>query len=93
MSDIKFIVYHDLNHEDKHGFSSPSFKPGEQTLVVREQILPGAFGYPDMFIRHLNIIFQQQAYLIVSMTDYELDDIKRLEITTGGLNFLAQKND
>ncbi|MFN6485991.1 MULTISPECIES: hypothetical protein [unclassified Nostoc] len=87
---IEFITFHDLNRDNKHGFSSKAFPPNEQTLVLREQIIPGAFGYPNMYIRHMKLRYENQDYPIICMTDYELDEVKKLEIIAGVVKFLGE---
>ncbi|MDZ7970861.1 MAG: hypothetical protein RM368_39070 [Nostoc sp. DedSLP03] len=87
---IKFITFYDLEKENKHGFSSKAYPPTERTLVLREQIIPGAFGYPDMYIRHMKLRYDNRDYPIICMTDYELDEVKRLEILAGAVNFLGE---
>ncbi|MDZ8067756.1 MAG: hypothetical protein RMY64_19390 [Nostoc sp. DedQUE08] len=87
---IKFITYYDLDRENKHGFSSKAFPPTEQTLALKEQIIPGAFGYPDMYIRYMKLRYSNQDYPIICMTDYELDETKRLEIFAGAVKFLGE---
>ncbi|MEH2214281.1 hypothetical protein [Nostoc sp.] len=87
---IDFITYHDLDREQKHGFSSKDIPPNERTLIVKEQVIPGAFGYPDMYIRHMRLRYKNQDYPIICMTDYELDEVKRLEILAGAVKFLGE---
>ncbi|MFN6484609.1 MULTISPECIES: hypothetical protein [unclassified Nostoc] len=89
---MNHLTYHDLEKENKHGFSIGE-PLTEQSLVVREMVIPGMFDYPDMYVRHLNLIFREQRYLIISMTDYELDEVKRLEICTGAAKFLKEKSE
>ncbi|MFN6441542.1 MAG: hypothetical protein RMY35_032330 [Nostoc sp. DedSLP01] len=88
---IDYIVYYDLDKEAKHGFSSEEIPEEKRVLIVREQIIPGAFGYPPMHIRHLKLRYKRRDYPIISMTDYELTDIKRMEILAGALQFLEQR--
>ncbi|MEH1971093.1 hypothetical protein [Nostoc sp.] len=87
---IGFITCYDLDRENKHGFSSKDIPVNERTLIVKEQVIPGAFGYPDMYIRHLKVRYKNLDYPIISMTDYELDVIKRLEIIAGAVKFLEE---
>ncbi|MDF5706528.1 MAG: hypothetical protein PUP90_02310 [Nostoc sp. S4] len=89
--EINYIVYYDLNKEAKHGFSSGEIPQSERVLIVREQVIPGAFGYPPMYIRHLKLRYKKRDYPIISMTDYELTEIKRVEIVAGALQFLEQR--
>ncbi|WP_445631574.1 hypothetical protein [Nostoc sp. DSM 114167] len=85
---IEFITFYDLDRENKHGFSSKDIPANERTLILKEQIIPGAFGYPDMYIRHMKLRYGNQDYPIICMTDYELDEVKRLEIIAGAVKFL-----
>ncbi|MBN3940759.1 hypothetical protein [Nostoc sp. NMS9] len=87
---IEFITYYDLDKENKHGFSSKDIPANERTLMVKEQIIPGAFGYSDMYIRHMKLRYKNHDYPIISMTDYELDAAKKLEILAGAVKFLGE---
>lgn len=74
---MRIIVYRDLKHDGMHGYQLQSLKAN---VVVVEQVLPGKFGYPDLYIRHLYFDLNDTPILIVSQTEYELDDAKRSEI-------------
>ncbi|MEH1791604.1 MULTISPECIES: hypothetical protein [unclassified Nostoc] len=89
---MNYLTYHDLEKENKHGFSAGESLLTEESLVVREMIVPGMFDYPDMYVRHVHLIFGTEEYLIISMTDYELDEVKRLEICAGAVKFLKQRS-
>ncbi|MEH2310735.1 MAG: hypothetical protein V7K35_04740 [Nostoc sp.] len=89
---MNYFTYHDLEKENKHGLTAGDESLTEESLVVREMIVPGMAGYSDMYVRHICLIFREQQYLIISMTDYELDEAKRLEICTGAAKFLKQRN-
>lgn len=85
------LTYHDLEKENKHGFTAGE-PLTQESLVVREMVFPGMAGYPDMYIRHLELVFGEQQYLIVCMTDYELNQAKRLEICRAAVKFLKARS-
>ncbi|MEH2263832.1 hypothetical protein [Nostoc sp.] len=87
---IVYLTYYDLDKEQKHGFSSKDIPSNERTLIVKEQIIPGAFGYPDMYIRHMKLRYKNRDYPVICMTDYELDVAKRVEIIAGAVQFLQE---
>jgi hypothetical protein len=87
---IEFLTYYDLDREHKHGFSSKDIPRNERTLIVKEQIIPGAFGYPDMYIRHMSLRYKNRDYPIICMTDYELDTTKRVGIIADAVKFLEE---
>lgn len=88
---MKLIVYHDLAKENKHGYTFESLEITEQSLVVREMIIPGMHGYPPMYIRHLWLNFKGTEYFIISMTDYELTEAKKFQIVKGVVKLLRQQ--
>ncbi|MEH2381119.1 MAG: hypothetical protein V7K27_19905 [Nostoc sp.] len=90
---MNYLTYHDLEKEDKHGFTAGDKSLTEESLVVREMVVPGMFDYPDMYVRHIYLTFRTQQYLIISMTDYELDEAKKLEICTGAGKFLKERSE
>ncbi|MEH2320826.1 hypothetical protein [Nostoc sp.] len=90
---MNYLTYHDLEKEDKHGFTAGEESLTEESLVVREMIVPGMFDYPDLYVRHINLAFREQQYLIISMTDYELDEAKKLEICAGAVKFLKSRSE
>ncbi|BAZ02263.1 hypothetical protein NIES37_62750 [Tolypothrix tenuis PCC 7101] len=85
------LVYHDLVKEKKHGLSEGDTLTDE-SLVVKEMVIPGMLDYPPMYIRHLNLMFKGKRYFIISMTDYELDETKKQEIINGAEQFVKQLN-
>ncbi|MEA5626603.1 hypothetical protein [Nostoc sp. UHCC 0251] len=85
---IESLTYYDLEKENKHGFSSKDIPANERTLIVKEQIIPGAFGYPDMYIRHMKLRYKNRDYPIICMTDYELDVTKKVGIMADAVKFL-----
>nr|MDZ8016531.1 hypothetical protein [Nostoc sp. SerVER01] len=89
---MRIAVYQDLSMENKHGFSIGHESATENILVVREGVLPGAFGYPSLYTRHLRSCFNNQPLLIISITDYELTDDKRQEIIRDCEQFLLEQN-
>lgn len=89
---MNYFTYHDLKKENKHGFTAGDKPLTEKSLVVREMVVPGMAGYPDMHIRHIDIIFEEQKYLLITMTDYELDQAKILEISIGAAKFLKTRS-
>lgn len=89
---MNYFTYHDLKKENKQGFTAGEKPLTEESLVVREMVIPGMAGYPDMYIRHIEIIFEEQQYLLISMTDYELDEAKTLEISIGAAKFLKARS-
>ncbi|MEH2200957.1 hypothetical protein [Nostoc sp.] len=90
---MNYLTYHDLEKENKHGFTAGEESLTEKSLVVREMVVPGFAGYPDMYVRHLHLVSIEQQYLIISMTDYEIDEAKRLEICAGAVKFLKQRSE
>ncbi|MEH2331551.1 hypothetical protein [Nostoc sp.] len=86
----EFITYYDLDVENKHGFFCEDIPATERTLIVKEQIIPGALGYPNMYIRHMKLRYKNCDYPIICMTDYELDAVKKLEILAGAVQFLGE---
>ncbi|MEH2374034.1 hypothetical protein [Nostoc sp.] len=90
---MNYLTYHDLEKEDKHGFTAGEESLTKESLVVREMIMPGMLGYPDLYVRHINLVFREQQYLIISMTDYELSEAKKLEICAGAVKFLKQRSE
>jgi hypothetical protein len=90
---MNYLTYHDLEKENKHGFTAGEESLTEESLVVREMVISGMLGYTDMHIRHIHLTFREQQYLIISMTDYELDETKRLEICAGAVKFLKERSE
>ncbi|MDM9580896.1 hypothetical protein [Nostoc sp. GT001] len=90
---MNYLSYHDLEKEDKHGFTAGEEPLTEESLVVREMVVPGMLDYPNMYVRHINLAFGEQQYLIISMTDYELDEAKKLEICAGAVKFLKERSE
>jgi hypothetical protein len=90
---MNYLAYHDLEKEDKHGFTAREESLTEEYLVVREMVIPGVFDYPDMYVTHINLVFGEKQYLIVSTTDYELDEAKKLEICAGAVKFLKERSE
>jgi hypothetical protein len=89
---MNYLAYHDLQIDNKHGFSIPDVRHDPENLVAKEQVFPGMAGYPAMYIRHLFLKFGGQNWFIISMTDYELDEAKKSEIINGAIEFLQQQN-
>lgn len=82
---MRIIVYRNLKHDGMHGYQLQSLKAD---VVVVEQVLPGKFGYPDLYIRHLYFDLNDQPVLVISQTEYELDDAKRQKIIAGAKQLL-----
>ncbi len=74
---MKIISYQDLAVDKRHGFVYQDTSSEKEILVIKEQVFPGAAGYPDMYVRHLKTTFQDEEYLIISQTDYELTPAKK----------------
>ena len=45
----------------------------KKQLIIKEQIVPGQFGFSDIYIRHLFLDNE----LVISYTNYELTDSKK----------------
>lgn len=80
---IKYIVYRDLKAD---GFNNV-YEIVEEELssnskVVKDNVIPGMYGYPDMYIRKFKVKTgtNLEEYLIISYTDYELTKAKKLKI-------------
>lgn len=87
---MNYLVYRDLSKEKLHGISMGKEPIAENSLMLKEQVLPGAFDYPDTYIRHLSVTFKRKQYFIISMTDYELDIAKRASILAEAVQLLTQ---
>lgn len=86
---MQIIIYQDLAKDQKHGYSA-SIVATDNSLIVREMIVPGLHGYPPLYVRHLKVTFNNLPQIIISQTDYELTLAKRLEIIAGAVEFLQQ---
>lgn len=85
---MKIIVYQDLKHDNRHGYQM--HEPQPDGKVVKEGILPAEFGFPAMYIRHMRFSYGGDVILLVSQTDYELDETKKEEIRAGAKRFIIQ---
>lgn len=85
---MKAISFKDLKADNVHGYTREQ-SPAANTLVLKEMVFPGAFGYPDMYVRHTRFVHNDEEYLLISQTDYELTDERRLEIVRGAQEFLS----
>ena len=82
----KVIVYRDLKHDNYDNEYELTNPTGDK--VIKEQIIPGKLGYPDMYIRHLSVTWKNQHIPIFSYTDYELNIAKRVEILAQSVKLL-----
>lgn len=87
---MRAIAYRDLKAENLHGYESQEIQSGG--MVVREMIVPGAFGFPPMYIRHLSLTYAGERVLIICQTDYELTPAKGVEILAGAVQFLEKNS-
>ena len=83
---VTFVVYSDLEKENKHGYEVKAVDFTEDMLIIRPQVVPGLFGYPDM---HINVLIVE-GIRIFSYTDYALTDTKKAEIEREAIKLLQQ---
>ena len=63
--------------------------PGDQ--VLREQVIPGQFGYPDMHVTHSQMQYEKEPVLIVVVTNVALTPEDNDAIQKEVWAFLDQK--
>lgn len=80
------VVFQDLKHESKSGYSVHEIN--SRSRAVRAGVIPGAFGLPPIYCRHLHSSYEGERLLIISQTDEELSDLKREEIINGAIAYL-----
>ena len=86
---FKAICYRDLKQDGYDNTYELINQLGE--LKIKEQIIKGQSGYPNMYIRHLSLTLTKGGRIpIVSYTDYELSPEKGLEIMAGSLKLLSE---
>lgn len=83
---MKFVTYQDLKFDKRHGYKIEA--GNEESLVVKEMILPGAYGFPPMYIGHIPFRYHSEEINLISQTDYELTEPKRREIIRNAIAFL-----
>lgn len=86
ISKIVFVVYNDLAKENKHGYEVKTVNYSEDLVMIRPQVVPGLFGYPDL---HINVLIVD-GVRIFSNTDYALTDTKKAEIEREAIKLLQQ---
>lgn len=82
----KAIIYQDLKTDGFHGYELQELQ--SDSMILKEQIIPGAFGYPPMHITHLSLTHRGKRVLIICQTDEELTPAKGIEILAGALKLI-----
>ncbi len=85
------MVYRDLKRDgyDNHcEFCEPP-KPGQK--IIKSQIIPGMYGFPDMYIRYLGMNFRDKEYRIISYTDYEVNKRTSKNIIKSCIRFIENQ--
>lgn len=85
-SKITFLTYSDLAKEGKHGFEVKTIARHDDLVMIKPQIIPGLFGYPDM---HINVLVVD-GIRVFSYTDYALTETKKAEIEREAIKLLQQ---
>lgn len=83
---LRVVIYQDLERDNKHGYEIKTHNLTEDLVVIKAQVIPGLYGYPDMYIRHIDT----PKFKIISQTDYELTHKKVKEIVDGAVDFFYQ---
>lgn len=81
------IAYWDLSNPIKSGYKQ--FPHHSDTHILKPGILPGAYGFPDLYIQHLSFVYRGEEGLIIAQTERELDESDRARIVQGAINFLT----
>ena len=64
---------------------------GGETYTIRQQIIPGMNGKPDMFVRYDKARYGNKRILIVSYTEEEINYKLKLDITDSLLELLVRE--
>ena len=84
---FRAICYRDLPQDGYHNAYELINQPGD--LIIKEQIIKGQFGYPDIYIRHLSLTLTKGGRIpLISYTNYEMTPEKGLEILAGALQLI-----
>ena len=63
--------------------------PGDQ--VLREQIVPGLYGYEDLHVTHIHMQYENEQVFIVAVTNYALAASEQDEIQKAVWAFLDKR--
>jgi len=63
-----------------------------EQLILKEGIMRGAFGYPDLHVTHVRCRAGDQEALVVCTTETVLSDAMRQQITNGVAELLSKAN-
>lgn len=77
--ELAVVVYQDLKQDGRHGYEFKSYSGDEPAYILKNNIIPGLYGFPDMYIRTIPL----KDFTIISQTDYELTPHKITEIISG----------
>lgn len=83
-SKITYVTYNDLAKEDKHGYEVKQIACSDDLVMVRPQVIPGLFGYPDL---HINVLIVEGVRVFAN-TDYALTETKKAEIEREAIRLL-----
>lgn len=85
------LSYREMPNENTmpDGFQMEEIPQGK-AYMVREGMLPGLFGFPDLHITHLYTEWQTQTVLIIAYTERQLLYTEREEISLKAVDFLEQ---
>lgn len=81
---ITFVTYHDLAKENMHGYEVKEIDYSDDLLMIKPQVIPGLFGFPDL---HINILVVDGVRVFTN-TDYPLTDTKKAEIEREAIKLL-----
>ncbi|WP_416674711.1 hypothetical protein [Egbenema bharatensis] len=85
------IGYWDLSKPEKHGYQRCENRVNQ--MMLRENIFPGAYGFPDLYIRHIRFVHGREPVLIITQTERELEEGDRTAIVRGAIAFLNHPPD
>ena len=88
MAITKILIYQDLKDENLHGYRLEQHDPMPGHMLLKEQDIPGAFGFLPIYIRYIQFLWGEEVVLIISQSNYELSDIGRSKIVKGARKFL-----
>ena len=84
---VQAICYRHLPQDGYDNAYELINEPGN--LMIKEQIIKGGLGYPNMYIRHLSLgLVNGKEILVISYTDHELTQQQKSKILAGALKFL-----
>lgn len=87
---MKVIIYRDLQAEGMYGYELQELR--SDSMMVKEQVIPGMYGFPAMHISHLSFTYKGKQIVIVCQTDEELTPAKRVSIFAGAVQFLEKNS-